>query len=79
MPAKLDPVATAVLLDMLENIARQLETKVDPLQVAQQIRGIIALTEAPSEESVVFFKTDKPAADIERGEVIDGPKHNENS
>jgi hypothetical protein len=38
---------------MFENVARQLETGVDPLQVAQQLRRFIAKTEADkSGESV---------------------------
>ena len=45
MKIQLDTVAIAVLLDMLETVARQLETGVDPLQVAQQIRGFIAKSE----------------------------------
>jgi hypothetical protein len=49
MKIQLDPVALAVLLDTLENIARQLETGVDPLQVAQQVRAFIGKTETDND------------------------------
>ena len=42
----INPLALAAMLDILSNIAAQLETRVDPLQVAQQIRGFIAQTES---------------------------------
>ena len=43
---EVDPLAHALLLNMLNNIAYMLEKKVAPEKVAQQIRDFIARAEA---------------------------------
>ena len=43
---KIDPLAMAVILDVLGNIVVMLETNHDPMDVAQQIRDYIARHDA---------------------------------
>jgi hypothetical protein len=45
LSVELDELSKAVLLDVLNNVAKMLERGADPLQVAQQIRGFVANVE----------------------------------
>jgi hypothetical protein len=49
----LGELAQAVLLDLLDNIARQLESGVDPLRVAQQIRAFTAAEKSDVREELL--------------------------